>query len=180
MDEIEYLGATSTIQSYNLFAYCEGNPVNMVDPNGHLSKLAEWLIGGVCIVAAVALIVVTAGVCGAIATALGGILLATIGSGVVAGAVVGAASGALVNTGTQLITKDSKNFSYIELGNSALRGAAAGAISGGLFLGIQYWLSASKIANGVSGLGKAQTRLNNAFKPLGNVRNLASLLAVQI
>ena len=34
MDEIEYLGATSTIQSYNLFTYCEGNPVNMVDPDG--------------------------------------------------------------------------------------------------------------------------------------------------
>jgi RHS repeat-associated protein len=27
MDEIEYLGATSTILSYNLFTYCEGNPV---------------------------------------------------------------------------------------------------------------------------------------------------------
>lgn len=34
MDEIEYLGATSTILSYNLFTYCEGNPVNRKDNNG--------------------------------------------------------------------------------------------------------------------------------------------------
>ena len=34
MDEIEYLGATSTILSYNLFTYCEGNPISLKDPNG--------------------------------------------------------------------------------------------------------------------------------------------------
>ena len=34
MDEIEYLGATSTLLSYNLFTYCEGNPVNRKDNNG--------------------------------------------------------------------------------------------------------------------------------------------------
>ena len=37
MDEIEYLGATSTILSYNLFTYCEGNPVNRVD-----SSVSFW------------------------------------------------------------------------------------------------------------------------------------------
>ena len=36
MDEIEYLGATSTILSYNLFTYCEGNPVNRYDPTGQV------------------------------------------------------------------------------------------------------------------------------------------------
>ena len=36
MDEIEYLGATSTLLSYNLFTYCEGNPVNGVDPTGQV------------------------------------------------------------------------------------------------------------------------------------------------
>ena len=43
MDEIEYLGATSTIQSYNLFTYCEGNPVNMVDESGQ-TPIAFFLI----------------------------------------------------------------------------------------------------------------------------------------
>ena len=40
MDEIEYLGATSTLLSYNLFTYCEGNPVNRVDRFG---TWPEWL-----------------------------------------------------------------------------------------------------------------------------------------
>ena len=39
MDEIEYLGATSTILSYNLFTYCEGNPVNSIDPNGQFTLI---------------------------------------------------------------------------------------------------------------------------------------------
>ena len=40
MDEIEYLGATSTILSYNLFTYCEGNPVNREDRFG---PWPQWL-----------------------------------------------------------------------------------------------------------------------------------------
>ena len=36
-DEIGYLGANGTIPSYNLFAYCENNPVNYSDPDGMLS-----------------------------------------------------------------------------------------------------------------------------------------------
>ncbi len=51
-----------------------------------------------------------------------------------------------------------------------LTGAIAGGIAGGLFAGLQYGLSASKIANSVSGLGKAQSRLNNAYRPLSNVK----------
>ena len=34
MDQVEYLGASSTIQSLNLFAYCEGNPIKYIDSNG--------------------------------------------------------------------------------------------------------------------------------------------------
>jgi len=34
-DDIEYLGADGTLQSYNLFAYCSNNPVNFIDPSGH-------------------------------------------------------------------------------------------------------------------------------------------------
>ena len=34
MDEIEYLGATSTIQSYNLFTYCEGNTTRIERVSG--------------------------------------------------------------------------------------------------------------------------------------------------
>ncbi len=150
------------------------NPVSYVDPDGHLPRWAEWLIGGVCVVAAIALTVVTAGVGGALATALGGSLVATIGSGIVSGAAIGTVSGMLINAGTQLITKGAENFSWSEFGKSAWTSAIAGGIAGGLFAGIQYGLSASKIANCVSGLSKTQTKLNNVFKPLGNVKNLAN------
>ncbi|MGM9972328.1 MAG: hypothetical protein ACI35W_07955 [Anaeroplasmataceae bacterium] len=60
----------------NLYAYCGNNPVNMVDPSGHLSKWAAWLISGALIVGGIVLSVATAGV------ATHGVVgvLATIGS----------------------------------------------------------------------------------------------------
>ena len=33
-DDVEYLGANETVDSYNLFAYCGNDPVNMSDPSG--------------------------------------------------------------------------------------------------------------------------------------------------
>ena len=35
MDEVEYLGASGSLLSYNLYSYCEGNPGNNVDPSGN-------------------------------------------------------------------------------------------------------------------------------------------------
>ena len=40
-DSTDYLGATSTLLSYNLFAYCENDGVNFVDETG--TTLAEYL-----------------------------------------------------------------------------------------------------------------------------------------
>ncbi len=36
-DEVECLGASNTVQSYNLFTYCENNPVNDIDFTGNWS-----------------------------------------------------------------------------------------------------------------------------------------------
>jgi RHS repeat-associated protein len=36
-DELNYLGASGTILGNNLLAYCENNPVNMVDHDGHFA-----------------------------------------------------------------------------------------------------------------------------------------------
>lgn len=121
------------------------------------------------------IIICTAGVGGALATAIGGGFWATIGSGALNGAVVGAASGALMSAGTQIIKNGFEDFSWSEVGKDTLTGCIAGFIAGGLFAGIQYGLSTSKIANSVSGLSKAQTRLNNAFKPLSNIKNLSNM-----
>jgi len=35
MDQIEYLGASENILSYNLYSYCENDPINKVDYNGN-------------------------------------------------------------------------------------------------------------------------------------------------
>ena len=34
-DSQEYLGQTGSLLSYNLYAYCENNPVNLCGPTGH-------------------------------------------------------------------------------------------------------------------------------------------------
>ena len=43
-DAPEMLGANETVLSYNLYAYCENNPVNMVDYTG---EIPQWIVTGV-------------------------------------------------------------------------------------------------------------------------------------
>ena len=44
-DSISYLGADGTIQSYNLFAYCNNNPVNYTDASGKSAVTStSWLL----------------------------------------------------------------------------------------------------------------------------------------
>ena len=43
-DEATYLGASGTNLGFNLFAYCENNPVTNIDPDGHLVITTTMLI----------------------------------------------------------------------------------------------------------------------------------------
>lgn len=50
MDDIDYLGDSESVLSYNLYSYCENNPVNNIDLDGHKKvKLSskETLIWGI-------------------------------------------------------------------------------------------------------------------------------------
>ncbi len=44
-DEISYLGLDGTVGSYNLYAYCLNNPVNMIDSEGNFSILICVIVG---------------------------------------------------------------------------------------------------------------------------------------
>lgn len=35
-DDVDHLGASGMVLSFNLFAYCENNPVNSLDPSGYV------------------------------------------------------------------------------------------------------------------------------------------------
>ncbi len=50
-------------------------------------------------------------------------------------------------------------------------GGTAGAISGGIFVGMHYAYSESKIAESVAKLSSAENRLNTAFNPLKNIKS---------
>ena len=173
-DSIDYLDPES-INGLNLYCYCMNNPIMYADPSGHMPEWLQWTLGGLIVVGAIALSICTAGLATPIATAVGGGLFGAIVGGAVAGAIGGAIAGFGVSIGTQAITNGFKNINWSDVGKSTASGAISGFIAGGVFGGIKYAYSAKSLANSVSGLSKAQSSLDNAWKPLSNVKNLANM-----
>ena len=174
-DSIEYLDPES-INGLNLYCYCMNNPIMYADPSGHMPEWLQWTLGGLIAVVAIGgSIALSVFAAPALIGALGGTLAANIAGGAIIGAVGGAVAGFGVSYGSQVIEKGFQDTDWNAVIKSTVSGAISGAIAGGVFGGIKYAYSAKSLANSVSGLSKAQSSLNNAWKPLGNVKNLANM-----
>ena len=152
-DDITTLDVTKiTLNGLNLYAYCLNNPVNEIDEDGNMPKWLKWLIGGLIIITAVALTVITAGgFAGASAAIAGALGIGSTVSGA-AGFFAGVAVGAFVAGGIGML---SGGFSSLINGGSFWDGAADGfmwgTIGGALSGGFGTFFNKTGIIFGKSG-----------------------------
>ena len=112
---------------YNMFTYCNNNPVNQSDPDGHLPKWAKKLAIAAAVVVAVA---VVATIC--VATAGAGSAIACVAIGAAKGAAIGFAVGAATGAASGAVSHRVTTGSWKGAGNAALNGMADGALSGAI------------------------------------------------
>ena len=129
-DNVNYLEPES-INGLNLYCYCHNNPIMYVDPNGHMPKWAQWVVGGLAIAGLVVATVLTCGAAGAGAAAVGAAMLV----------------GGLVSAGINVVDQlsDGGEFDWTELAISTLSGTAYGLVVG-LTGGAGGWAVAGKFA----------------------------------
>lgn len=141
-DDIEYLDPTN-INGLNLYAYCNNDPVNMIDPDGHAPKWWQSILIGVGVIAVAALaaaaIVYTGGGAAAFFAAAGQSAL----SGIKIAAVAGATAG------------------IVRAGKTAVEGGDIGDVGKSLLLGFSDgFLAGSVYAAGSMLLGAASYRIS--------------------
>ena len=129
-DSIDYLDPES-INGLNLYCYCYNNPIMYADPDGHMPKWAQWVVGGLAVAGLVVATVLTCGVAGAGAAAVGAAML----------------TGGLVSAGINVVDQlsDGGEFNWTELAISTLSGTAYGLVVG-LTGGAGGWAVAGKFA----------------------------------
>ena len=137
-DVFEAAGADSSFINYNLFAYCDNNPVMHTDDDGMLSNGWKIAITAGILVTAAVVIVATGGTaaaaCGAAYVAASAAEGAVIGaaSGAVWGAASGAALGAVQNRLSSGSWKGTGNAMIAGAKQGAIDGAFTGAITGAI------------------------------------------------
>ncbi|MCR4937141.1 MAG: HINT domain-containing protein [Lachnospiraceae bacterium] len=125
---------------YNLYLYCNDNPINNTDEGGNLSNWQKVAIG-IGVIAVVGIVTV--------ATAGTGTALACVAAGAFEGAVAGAASGAVIGAATGAVSSRISTGSWDGAGQAAIDGAASGFMTGAV---------TGAVTGGVSGSAKCITR----------------------
>ena len=131
-DSISYLGADGTPVSYNLFAYCNNNPVMYSDPIGHMPEWIGDILLGAAIIAGAALVITALTFTGGTASAF----LLSAGKAALVGleiSAAGATSG-IIRAGRSLAKNISEGNSFSKtisnVGKSFLAGFGDGFLSG--------------------------------------------------
>ena len=129
-DDIEYLDAKS-VNGLNLYCYCLNNPIMYVDPDGHMPKWAQWVVGGLAVAGLIVATVLTCGAAGAGAAAVGTAMLV----------------GGVVSGGIEIIDQlhDTGTVDWTSVAISTLSGTAYGLVIG-LTGGTGAWAVAGKFA----------------------------------
>ena len=134
----EISGVGGDILGYNLFAYCQNNPVNMSDPDGNWPKWATKVAIGVGVALCVAAVTVLT--CGAGTATLAGAVAVGAAKGALIGAAAGAAIGAGVGYKKTKTLKGAGKGAAIGFGI----GASVGAAVGGGIAGAKFGTFSSK------------------------------------
>ena len=150
----EMAGIGGDTQGYNLFAYCQNNPVNMSDHDGNWPKWATKLVAAAAIVAVVTVVAAVT-----VATAGAGTVAAVVAVGAAKGAVVGMLSGAVLGAVTEAVSHRVSSGSWRGAGTAALDGMSDGALSGA---------TSGMVAGMASSAAKAS---HAARKVIGTIKN---------
>lgn len=147
-DDASYINPDN-VNGLNIYAYCNNDPVNHVDPTGHLPEWLKWLGIGLAAVGAVlvgaALAALTCGVGTAIlATSMAGAVIHGAAVGTLIGAGVGVVAGGIIGGATTGWSFDGIFYgALIGFGG----GAIIGSIIGGTVGGIQFTNAANSWAS---------------------------------
>ena len=134
----EISGVGGDVLGYNLFAYCQNNPINMCDPDGNWPKWATKVAVGVGVVLCVAAVTVLT--CGVGTATLAGAVAVGAAKGTLIGAAAGVAIGAGVGYKKTKTLKGTAEGAAIGFGI----GATVGAVIGGGVSGAKFGTFSSK------------------------------------
>ena len=124
----EISGIGGELLGYNMFTYCQNNPVNMSDSDGNWPKWVKNVLVGAAVIAAAAVVTV------ATAGAATGVMVAVhcFAVGALKGAIIGGAIGAAVGAATSVVKNRVSTGSWKGSAKAARDGAAAGFKSGAI------------------------------------------------